>query len=752
MPRARALIFGFFAVLLMAAVSPSRAAEPPAPAPTAGELEALVATIEDPAAREKLVGQLKALIAAQRQAAAPEEDEEIGSGIVADLSRRLARASQSVASAAEALRDAPQISRWLQRQVDDPAAVARWKAVALYLVLALAAGFVLEWLARLLLRRPQRAALPRGDEGWFTRSGLVLVAIVLDLMPLVAFAAGAYGVLAASDPPRVARLVAITIANAYLLASMAMVLANWLLNPPIPAAKLHHLREETSHYLVIWARRFIIVLAAGWFTAEALRPLGLPEAGYVAVLKVLGLVVLGMVLLLILQNRASVADFIAAEGQQDGTRQRRFARLRRRIGDIWHPLAIIYAVALYVIWALEIEGGFPFMLRGSVFTVLVLLIVTALNLAIRRGSGRLFAVREDLRLRFPGLEARANRYLPVMQNVLHGLVWAAAAVAILSAWGMDVAGWVQEGFGRRVVQAVFTIGIVTLLAIVVWEGTSAAIVRYLSKTDAEGKPLARSSRVRSLLPVMRNLVFVILATMVVLIALSEFGVNIAPLLATAGVAGLAIGFGAQTLVKDVITGAFIMFEDSVAVGDVVKAGDHAGLVESLSIRSMRLRDFNGNVHIVPFSAVNQITNMTKEFSFYVFDLGIAYREDTDEVVKVLKEIGAELQADPNFGYMILEPLEVVGVDAFADSAVIIKARIKTAPIRQWTVGREMNRRIKKRFDELGIEIPFPHVTLYFGEDRTGKAPPARVEMRRAGGGDRPRQIDLEGPDERPATS
>lgn len=726
MPRAFTLIAAALAFLLWSGIG--RAAEPAA-APAAGEIEALVTTIEDPAAREKLVGQLKALLAAQRQAASEPGADEIGVGIVADLSRRLARASQSVADAADSLRDAPQISRWLKRQVEDPAAIERWKAVAIYLALALAAGVVAEWIARAALRRPRRAATPRGDEGWLTRSSLVLVAIMLDLMPLAAFAAGAYGILAATDPPRVARLVAITIANAYLLSSVLMAVATWLLDPPIATARLHRLKEETSHYLNIWSRRFILVLAIGWFAAEALRPLGLPQAGYVAVLKALGLIVLGMVIVLILQNRGSVADLIAAEVNEEDATPRRFARLRRRIGDIWHPLAILYAVALYAIWALEIEGGFPYMLRGSLLTGLVLLIAGGVNVAIRRGSGRLFAVRDDLRLRFPGLEARANRYLPIMQNILHGIVWAAAAIAILSAWGADVAGWLQDGFGRRVLQAVFTIGLVTILAIVVWEGVSAAIMRYLTKTDAGGKPLARSSRVRSLLPVLRNLVFVVLATMVVLISLSELGVNIAPLLATAGVAGLAIGFGAQTLVKDVITGAFILFEDSIAVGDIVKVGTYAGLVESMSIRSVRLRDFNGNVHTVPFSSVTEITNMTKEFSYYAIDLGVSYREDPDEVIQVLQQIGSEMQADPNFGYMILEPIDVVGVDALKDSAVIIKARIKTAPIRQWTVGRELNRRIKKRFDELGIEIPFPHLTLYFGQDKQGEAPPARIEMR-----------------------
>ena len=235
----------------------------------------------------------------------------------------------------------------------------------------------------------------------------------------------------------------------------------------------------------------------------------------------------------------------------------------------------------------------------------------------------------------------------------HGIVWVAAAVAILSAWSVDIAAWLQHGFGRRVLQAIFTIGIVTILAIVIWEGISAAIVRYLTKTDSTGKPLARSSRVRSLLPVLRNLVFVVLATMVVLIALSEFGVNIAPLLATAGVAGLAIGFGAQTLVKDIITGVFILMEDTIAVGDVVDLGGHAGVVEGMTIRTIRLRDGAGAVHTVPFGAVTIVQNLTKDFSYATFDIKVDYREDGDKVIAMIKQVGAEIEQDPAFRYGLL---------------------------------------------------------------------------------------------------
>ncbi|MFN3324899.1 MAG: mechanosensitive ion channel family protein [Bryobacteraceae bacterium] len=201
----------------------------------------------------------------------------------------------------------------------------------------------------------------------------------------------------------------------------------------------------------------------------------------------------------------------------------------------------------------------------------------------------------------------------------------------------------------------------------------------------------------------------------IVMSLKEIGFDIAPLLAGAGVVGLAVGFGAQNLVRDVISGMFMLVENQIRVHDVAIINGTGGLVEEINLRTTVLRSQDGTVHIFPNGAITSLSNMTREFSFYVFNVGVAYKENTDRVTEVLKEIGAEMQADENFKDFILEPLEVLGVDSFQDSAVNIRARIKTHPIRQWVVGREMNRRIKMRFDELGIEIPFPHRTLYFGE-------------------------------------
>ncbi len=200
-------------------------------------------------------------------------------------------------------------------------------------------------------------------------------------------------------------------------------------------------------------------------------------------------------------------------------------------------------------------------------------------------------------------------------------------------------------------------------------------------------------------------------TLAAVMCLREAGFDIGPLLAGAGIAGVAIGFGAQSLVRDVISGAFMLLEDHIRVGDVVRINGTGGLVEQINLRTTVLRSMDGTVHIFPNGSINTLANMTRDFSFYIFDLRVAYKEDTDRVVEAVKEVAAELQLDPDYGKLILEPLEVLGLDQFADSAVVIKARIKTKPISQWKVGRELNRRFKKRFDELGIEIPFPQMSL-----------------------------------------
>ena len=227
--------------------------------------------------------------------------------------------------------------------------------------------------------------------------------------------------------------------------------------------------------------------------------------------------------------------------------------------------------------------------------------------------------------------------------------------------------------------------------------------------------IANEKRVKTLTGMLHTIAITLLWVIAVIMSLAQIGLDITPILAGAGIAGLAVGFGAQNLVRDVINGFFMILENQVRVGDVAVVNGTGGLVEGISFRTITLRDLSGTVHIFPNGTVTTLANMTKDWSAYVLEIGVAYKEDTDRVVAVMKQVADDLQQDPQLGGKILEAIEIMGVDAFGESEVVIKARIKTLPIEQWAVGREYRRRLKKAFDRDNIEIPFPHRTLYMGE-------------------------------------
>ena len=231
-----------------------------------------------------------------------------------------------------------------------------------------------------------------------------------------------------------------------------------------------------------------------------------------------------------------------------------------------------------------------------------------------------------------------------------------------------------------------------------------------------------AKRAETLGRVFRYLVAVVVSLIAGMLVLGELGVSVAPILGAAGVVGLAVGFGAQSLVKDYFTGFFLLLENQIRQGDVVKLGDHAGLVEEVTLRYVQLRDYDGNVHYVPNGHITTVVNMSRGFSQAVMDIGVAYREDVDEVMAVMRRVGEQMRADEVFGPRILDALEIAGVEQWADSAVVIRCRFRTQPLEQWGVRREYLRRLKAAFDAEGIEIPYPHLTVYAGADRTGKAP------------------------------
>lgn len=238
-------------------------------------------------------------------------------------------------------------------------------------------------------------------------------------------------------------------------------------------------------------------------------------------------------------------------------------------------------------------------------------------------------------------------------------------------------------------------------------------------------------RAETLTRVVHYLISVVVTLIAGMLVLSELGISVAPILGAAGVVGLAVGFGAQSLVKDYFTGFFVLLENQIRQGDVVKLGEHAGFVEEVTLRYVQLRDYDGNVHIVPNGQITTVVNMSRSFAYAVVDARVALREDVDQVIEVIRRTGAALRSDPAFAERILDALDVAGVDRWEASGLIVRCRFKTLPLEQWAVRREFLRRLKAAFDEAGIEIPFPHLTLYAGQDRAGEAPPLPLRVARA---------------------
>lgn len=312
-------------------------------------------------------------------------------------------------------------------------------------------------------------------------------------------------------------------------------------------------------------------------------------------------------------------------------------------------------------------------------------------------------------------EVRTTRVMRLANGVIRLFVSLLVIFVVAQIWGVDLFGWATAGFGEKLVGSAMRLGLLVVAAMVAFEIAGFVISRGISKVADASQDPRRRAQLNTLGPLLRGIAQTTIVLVFTLMALGEVGVKIGPLLAGAGVVGLALGFGAQTIVKDFLTGLFLIIEDIVSVGDIIRIGESGGLVEQMTLRTIRLRDLDGTLHVFPYGEAQVVHNLTKTFSYYVFDLQVSYGSNIDRALEVMRIVGDALKSDPEFADFILEPIEVLGVDSLGDSGVVLKARIKTAPIKQWVVGREYNRRIKLAFDRDGIEIPFPHMQLVLPE-------------------------------------
>ncbi len=698
----------------------SAVASPPEQAPVLtdtqrGEIRSLLNTLHDETSRAAFLRNLETLISVGEVAAEPKEGDWLEEATTA-----LGHFSGLIISLVSEIRNLPEQTWLLLTSLADPMLLENVSWTALMLGTVICAALLAEWVVLWLLNRPRRAVEGHQGSHLVARIIAMVLRTLLDVAPIVAFYVVAFGVLAAIQLPFVVRLAAVTIIHANVLDRIIIAAGRTLLSPSAPRLRLLPMANESATYCFLWVRRFTHTIIYGYFLLRAAWMLGLSTPAHAILIDLLAFIICGMMIIFVLQVQRPVARRLRTIGELSG----RAHKLRNRIAEFWHLFAIVYIIAVYVVWMLKVDGGILFIVRATVLSLITIVVARLLVFGLHRVFASIFKLNDDVRTQFPQLEVRANRYLPVLRQGVNALVAVVTALVVMEIWGIGPFEWMATAEGQGMLGHVLAIAIMILGTFILWEAGEAFATNLCERHQD-------STRMMTLLPFFQNGFRIILITLSSLIILSEMGVDIAPLLAGAGVLGLAIGFGAQTMVKDVITGVFILMEDTLSVGDMVELGDHMGFVEKISVRTVHLRDIDGNVHSLPFGEVQTIKNMSKQFAYAVTDVAISLRENADNAMAVMEETAREMAADPTYSASITAPYEMFGVDAIRDSAVWLRGRFKTVPLTQWMIRREFTRRIKIAFEAHGIQLAFPHQTIFFGVDKQGHAEPLHVVQERA---------------------
>ncbi len=484
------------------------------------------------------------------------------------------------------------------------------------------------------------------------RLPFVLLCFLLDLLPMGVFLGVGYaGTLFVTPHVQAVLEAAVT---GYIICRLATALTRLFVAPDQPNLRLVHVSDEGAHYAVTWVRRIFAIAAFGYAASQIGLLFGLPIPADDAFLKAVFLIVHLCLIVIVLQCRASVAARIRSPRPNPGVG----GRVRNRIASIWHLLAIFYIAALWLVWAAEVRNGYVRIWHVFLLTIGIVVVARLLSIVVLGGLDRALRSPPDAHA---GLR-RADRYYPLVRRIVSALLVLLTGAVLLQAWGFDTLGWFHRStLGGKLASACLTILVAASLALAAWETVNAGLDRHLAHLAAQAQ-LAKSARLRTLLPILRTLLLVVLVAVFGLTALSEIGVNIAPLLAGAGILGVAIGFGSQKLVQDFITGIFLLVENAMQVGDWVTVAGLSGSVENLSIRTMRLRAGDGSVHIIPFSSVSTVTNVNRGIGNAAVSVAIPIEEDSDHVSEVLSGIARDMRGEARFAEMMRSDFQLWGVD------------------------------------------------------------------------------------------
>jgi small-conductance mechanosensitive channel len=540
------------------------------------------------------------------------------------------------------------------------------------------------------------------------RVPLVFARLLLELVPVLGIALIGHLIAASGlGGQTVSRLIILAVVDAYAICTALLSVVRMLLSPDEARLRLFHVPNAAAAYMMYWSRRLILIAVFGYAIGEVGLLLGLSDIAHEAFQKFVGFVLHVCLAYIVIKKRRSVARRLRASPDATGF----MASIRNRLAGVWHWIALFFLIAGWLIWAVEVPHGYAAVIHYFVVTALVL-IGARLSLLLLLGVvDRVMRPGAHVAPLNPGMQARLAMYHPVVTGALRLFIYLCCALGLLQLYGLNTFLWlIGSDLGQRILSAVGTLTITIVLAFAVWETVNGGVQQHLERLKRESQ-LAKSARLRTLLPLLRSTLLITIAIVTGLMVLSEIGINIAPLLAGAGIVGVAIGFGSQKLVQDLITGIFLLLENAMQVGDTVTVSGLTGTVENLSVRTIRLRAGDGSVHIIPFSSVTSVTNVNRGLGNAAVSVSVPYDEDTDRVADELKAIVAGMRTDPTLATMMLSDFQLWGVDKVDGAEVTIAGQVVCTDSGRWAVQREFNRRMKRRFQELGIRIYNPVQTI-----------------------------------------
>lgn len=685
---------------------------------TESEIDALLARLPDDRVRALLLAELKAA-ARERDAAANAAGEE---GLVGGVDAGGVKLKQTVEATVASLGAIPSTAAKVYRRLaagPGPGEGGPLRLLVLVLVFAvlIAAGAAVEaWYHRRTADlRARIAGAPPGSAG--VRIGRGLLRAFLDLMALVVFALPVVVLFVVMEPPNeTARMFVAAFFAAILIVRLAGLVSRIVFAPAAPALRMVPAKDEDARYL----HRRVVQVAAVWAFGATICELmlrqGLAIEAYRLLSAAAGIVVIALFISMFRHFRTPVGNVIKGPDfdHADLEANPPGLRLRAQVGDLWHVIATAYVL---IAWVVQVFGAFTGNDRlgsAAIASVVLVLLLPAAS----------YAVRRLLEAAFSGSRAAEGReesepvYVDAIMRSVNVLLVLFTIALLWTAWGGDPRASAAATVGEATAAAVFDVILILVIADMLWKITHTAIDRRLEREGIDpGAPAAAvpggdgeggggGSRAGTLLPLARKTVATVLAMMVVFTILSAFGVDIGPLLAGAGVAGIAIGFGAQSLVRDIASGVFFLIDDAFRVGEYIDVGEAKGTVEHISLRSVRLRHHRGPLNTVPFGEIKTVQNLSRDWVLMKLEFRVPYDTDVERVRKIIKRIGAGLLEDPVMGGSFLAPLKSQGVYAMEDSAMVIRVKFMARPGEQFIIRREAFRRIREAFEAEGI--PFAH--------------------------------------------